>query len=129
VRARRQRATHETGDDGDLRADPGRSTIGQQGAGRHAHEGVQHVVDAVDVGDLVGKEVEREQDRRHAQHPGRGQHLQIVRQADQAQPLGAAQHQHGGIGIEPARPAGTQCHGKSGKGLGTHRRIKKRAAP
>ena len=66
--------------DRDLGAEAAGRAVGQQGAGRHAHEGLQHVVDAVDVGDLVGEEIEREQDRRHAQHPGRRQHLQVVRQ-------------------------------------------------
>ena len=56
----------------------------QQRARRDAHEGVQHVVQAVDQRDLVGEEIEREQQRRRGQHPGRAEHLQVVRQARRA---------------------------------------------
>ena len=56
--------------------------------------------------DLVGEEIEREQQRRDAQHPRRAQHLQVVRQGGEAQRLGDPQHEHGSVDIEAARPAG-----------------------
>ena len=130
MRSGRQGAAQQPGNDRDLGADPAGRAIGQQEARRYAHEGLQHVVDAVDIGDLVGKEIEREQEGCHRHHPRRGQHLQIMRQAHHAQTLGGAQDQDGGVCIEAARPAGAQRHGNRGKRLGAHRSdLKGRAGP
>ena len=51
-------------------------------------------------------------------------------EGDETQALGPAQHQDGGVGVEAARPSGTEGDGDHGKSVGAHPAILKvRAGP
>src|SRR5882724_3722424 len=107
---RRQRETAAEQDRGDVDAgvEVIRRAICHDSSGRDTDEGVDHVPDAVDVRDLVGKKLDNEQPARDTDDPPVIEHVEPAGQLCKAKLLDQPEYRDRGVEIYAAGPGGAE---------------------
>src|SRR4051812_5524730 len=90
----------------DTRVEVIRRSVRNDGSGGDADECVNYVPDAVDVRDLVGKELNEIQANGKADDPPVVQYIETSRQLCKAKLLDQSEHRDSGIEVYPGCPGG-----------------------